>query len=530
MGIPYMTTVLLVLLVCVTACQCVLVETLYGWVRGFTTPEAKVFQGIPYASPPERWQHSQSPRRWVGVWDATYPRPMCLQAECRAIPEYCLPQMSEDCLYLNIYVPHDTGPGIYKSVMVFIPGGTFETDTAGGEAYNGERFVSKSDVILVTLNYRLGAMGFLVTGSEPGTARGNYGIRDQRLALEWVKTNIHNFGGDPEQVTLFGQSAGASSVAIHLTSGKAEHLFQRAIIQSAIFSVPFKTYELALTQGKSFSSALGCPHQDMECMKQKSALEIIDAQKNTTASTETFVQRLVPWIPHLDGNEVPMDTQAAFASGVFVRKPVMIGSTANEATSYTYGLFQAPLSRRGFFGFLLLLKPKIALKLFLRYYPRSATESREEVSQLLTDLVFTCSARKVARDHGRRRATWLYVFDYPQFVNSSRFIPVCRGKACHSAEIPYLFQTVHRSGFQLSLEDQRIADELLIYWSNFAKFGNPNGNPRIGQSRAMMWPRYSSESLFRFAGMIFTKPRSHVKLDYFGKVCNAFDQNDFRAK
>ncbi|XP_069137687.1 crystal protein-like [Argopecten irradians] len=536
MGVNYVTTtfVLLVVLSCVPVCLCVYAETLYGWVRGLVTPEAIAFLGIPYASPPERWQHSQPPPRWVGVWDATQPRPMCLQAECGSddVPGVCLPQMSEDCLYLNIYVPQDARPGGNKSVMVFIHGGGFDSYTAGAEIYNGERFVNKSDVILVTFNYRLGALGFLVTGSDSGTARGNYGIRDQRLALEWVKNNIRNFGGDPEQVTLFGQSAGATSVAIHLTSGNAEHLFKRAIIQSAPFSIPFKTYEQALAQGKSFSEALGCSQQDLGCMKQKTALEIIDAQKKTTTSG-TILQRFMPWMPHLDGNEVPMDIQAAFARGVFVRKPVMIGTAADEGTSYIYKTFQAPLSRGAFSAMLLLLKPKVAMNLFLRYYPRSVADAREEFSQLATDLVFTCPARKIARDLERRNTTWLYVFDYPwKFLNSSRFVPYCRDKACHAAEIPFLFQTVHRGGFQLSMEDQQIADELLIYWSNFAKFENPNGDPTAEtvQNRTLSWPRYSSRGPFRFAGMVFTKPRSHVELDYFGVVCNAFNQNDFRAK
>ncbi|XP_021370550.1 crystal protein-like [Mizuhopecten yessoensis] len=526
---------ILVLLGSVPVCLCVYAETLYGWVRGRVTPEAIVFLGIPYASPPERWEHSQPPPRWVGVWDATQPRPMCMQPECGADtpPGMCLSQMSEDCLYLNVFVPLDARPGGNKSVMVFIHGGAFESYTGGAEIYNGERFVNKGDVILVTFNYRLGALGFLVTGSEPGTAVGNYGIRDQRLAMEWVNGNIQNFGGDPGQVTLFGQSAGATSTAIHLTSGNAERLFQRAILQSVPFSIPFKTYEQALAQGKSFSAALNCSPQDKECLKQKSPVEIIDAQKKTSTSTGTLLQRFMPWIPHLDGNEVPLDLQSAFEKGVFVRKPVVLGTTANEGTSYIYRSFRAPLSRGAFSALLLLLKPRDAMNLFLRYYPRNMADAREEFSQLATDLVFTCPTRKIARDLERRNTTWLYVFDHSwRFLNRSRFMPYCRDKACHAAEIPFLFQSLHRGGFQLSMEEQQVADELLIYWTNFAKYENPNGDQTQEdvQNRTLSWPTYSSRGPFRFAGMVFSQPRSQVELDYFGVVCNAFDQNDFRAK
>ncbi|XP_060075840.1 crystal protein-like [Ylistrum balloti] len=537
MWINHVTTILrvFVLLGSVPVCMCVYAETLYGWVRGRVTPEAIVFQGIPYASPPERWEHSQPPPRWVGVWDATQPRPMCFQPECGAdeVPGVCLPQMSEDCLFLNLYVPVDARPGGNKSVMVFIHGGGFESYTAGADIYNGERFVNKGDVILVTFNYRLGALGFLVTGSGPGAAIGNYGIHDQRLALQWIKHNILNFGGDPEQVTLFGQSAGATSTAIHLTSGNAEHLFQRAILQSAPFSIPFKTYEQALDQGRSFSAELGCPTQDFECMKQKSPMEIIDAQKRTSTSTGTILQRFMPWAPHLDGNEVPLNLQSAFEMGVFVRKPVMLGTTANEGVPYIYKTFKAPLSRGAFSAMLFLLKPRDAMNLFLRYFPRNVADAREEFSQLATDLVFTCPTRKIARDLERRNATWLYVFDYPwKFLNTSRYVPYCKNKACHAAEIPFLFQSVHHGGFRLSMEDQHVADELLIYWTNFAKFENPNGDPteEAVQNRTLSWPLYTSRGPFRFAGMVFKQPQSQVELDYFGVVCNAFDQNDFRAK
>ncbi|CAF5199309.1 unnamed protein product, partial [Rotaria magnacalcarata] len=215
-------------------------------VLGYETPMARVFYGIPFAQPPVgplRWNRPVAISRWAPkVINATKPPPACPQRSCDIHSLLCPTNISEDCLYLNIFTPllNISSRSSLLPVMIFITGGTFQFLGASLPIYEAERFVNTTNVICVFIQYRLGALGFLATGTGPNDLHGNYGILDQRVSIAWVNENIDIFGGDPNQITLFGQSAGAQSTALHYVTSEMQSFFQAAIIQSSPMLLPFR--------------------------------------------------------------------------------------------------------------------------------------------------------------------------------------------------------------------------------------------------------------------------------------------------
>ncbi|XP_062616632.1 crystal protein-like [Saccostrea cucullata] len=509
--------------------ECVFVETAHGWIQGKVTDSAIVFLGVPFAQPPGRWEDPREPSRWDNMWDARYVRPMCLQPPCGAnqMLGLCIREMSEDCLYLNVYMPLNTAPSSGKAVMVFLHGGAFESFTAGADIYNAELFAKRGDVIVVTVNYRLGALGFLVTGTGPGSATGNYGIKDQRLALEWVNKNIQKFGGNPENVTLFGQSAGALSALIHLTSRKADKLFQRAIIQSGPFSIPPKSFQDAYSQGVEFSRNLNCSPQNIRCLRRRLPMEVVRAQR-ATGATGNVLQRFLPWSPHYDGDEVPVNPHTAIEKGLLANKSLIIGTTAHEGLTYVYNIFTSPMNMMTYSGLLLMINQNEAFTWLSRYSPKNSRDAREALSELATDYIFTCPTRQIAEDLSlSQHKVWLYVFDHGmKFLNGTGIMENCHDNACHGGDIPYLFQNLQKV-FPLNQEEIRLENDILIYWTNFAKHGNPNGASTNNSS--VVWPSYDQTSELPRAVMYFKVPTSNVTLDYKGPICDKFNKMDFRG-
>ena len=257
------------------------INTTGGVVQGISTSSANEYLGIPYAAPPTgplRWKAPQ-PASWSGVLQAKTLPPIC--------PQPAGPlggaSLSEDCLYLNVYAPSSGGSGL--PVMVWIHGGAFKTGT--GDTYNGSTLV-QSGVIVVTLNYRLGYLGFLATpgldGESPGGASGDYGLMDQQAALRWVKANARSFGGDPDRVTVFGQSAGGQSVLDQLVSPTAANLFQRAIVESGGYAFTLPSLATADAKGVAFAKAVGCTSgSDVSCLRALPVSAIV-AQENPSSS------------------------------------------------------------------------------------------------------------------------------------------------------------------------------------------------------------------------------------------------------
>ncbi|XP_035683146.1 crystal protein-like [Branchiostoma floridae] len=247
------------------------VKTKYGAIQGVYVEQGSMFLGIPFAAPPVgdlRWKPPQPPAPWApGTFMATN-----VSFECVPINNITLGlgrngNTSEDCLYLNVFVPMITNTSEKLPVFFWIHGGDFLLGSAMDPLYDGRFLANSTRTVVVAANYRLSALGFLVAGQGEGAATGNYGILDQIAALQWVQDNIAEFGGDKDRVTIFGQSAGAYSVVLHMTLGKSDHLFHRAIAASPPLSLFFKTRLEALLFGDDFARLLNCTPGDMDCMR-----------------------------------------------------------------------------------------------------------------------------------------------------------------------------------------------------------------------------------------------------------------------
>src|SRR5215468_9562826 len=310
------------------------VITQQGRVRGVERSDVRAFLGIPYAAPPVgdlRWKPPQIHAPWSHVLDATKFRGHCAQGPNLTGTS----STSEDCLFLNVYVPNADDDDAQqrktphlRAVMVWIHGGALTFGQS--DDFDGSMLATLGDVIVVTINYRLGALGFLahpaLTAESPNHASGNYGIMDQQFALQWVQRNIIAFGGDPNKVTIFGQSAGGLSVLSHLASPGAGGLFHRAIVQSSgLLALP--TLAVGEAQGALFANAVGCPDQSAQCLRSRPVEQIL-AHQGDVASISTLHPIVTPVV---DGFALPRSLQVAIATGQINRVPVINGMNHDDA-------------------------------------------------------------------------------------------------------------------------------------------------------------------------------------------------------
>ncbi len=299
-----------------------------GLVRGTTAGTVDEFLGIPYAAPPTgnlRWRPPAPPASWEGVRDATQFGPSCPQP---TVNNPYLPPgpISEDCLYLNVYTPTSrSSSGAGRPVLVWIHGGGLVQD--GARNYDGSKLAADGTVV-VTINYRLGALGFLAhpaLASRPGGPAGNYGLMDQQAALRWVQRNIAQFGGDPHNVTIAGQSAGGLSVLAQMVSPGARGLFQRAIVQSGTFALNQQPLATAEAAGQTFATAVGCPDQSAACLRNVPVSDLV---------SKFGVE--IPGV--VDGSVLTQPIGTALARGQFARVPVINGITHDEELLFVAGL------------------------------------------------------------------------------------------------------------------------------------------------------------------------------------------------
>src|SRR6516164_5752942 len=305
-----------------------IVRTDDGFVRGMAAGTVDEFLGLPYAAPPTgnlRWRPPAPPAAWDGVRDATQFGPSCPQVlDPKLNPELPPGAISEDCLYLNVYAPppsmNDQGG---RPVLVWIHGGGLVQD--GARDYDGSKLAADG-IVVVTINYRLGALGFLAHPALASHgAAGNYGLMDQQAALRWVQRNIGRFGGDPGNVTIAGQSAGGLSVLAQMVSPGARGLFQRAIVQSGTFALNQRPLATAEAAGQTFATAVGCPDQTAACLRN--------------APVSALVSNFGTEIPGVvDGSVLTQPIGTALASGQFARVPVINGITHDEELLFVAGL------------------------------------------------------------------------------------------------------------------------------------------------------------------------------------------------
>jgi para-nitrobenzyl esterase len=468
------------------------IPTNNGPVRGTDTPAMKEYLGIPYAAPPVgdlRWRPPQPHARWHGPLDATHFGNHCPQP---ASP-FGIKSDTEDCLFLNVFVPNNgPGKGHTKNlpVMFWIHGGGL----AVGESddYDPSRLV-KQGVIVVTINYRLGLLGFLahpaLTAESPDHASGDYGLMDQQAALRWVKQNITKFGGDPGNVTIFGQSAGGLSVHAQLASPLAAGLFNRAIAQSGAYALSLPSLASAESRGATVAdNSLGCASQTAACLRSVPIDTLLAAQPTTEGSV----------LPNVDGKVLPQSLKAAFDSGQFNRVPVIEGSTHDEfsifyATNieFVFGVLPAFFYAPVVSIFLQTVGQTVNPADVLAEYPinQYGNSVALAVTAIGTDALFACPGRRAAESLSQYVPTRAYEFNDPNVPQV--FVPPASFPyhAYHASELLSLFDSPPRGGHApLTPDEESLAAAMIGYWSQFGKSGDPNS------AGAPEWPAFTPTS------------------------------------
>ncbi|HUY81323.1 MAG TPA: carboxylesterase family protein [Acidobacteriaceae bacterium] len=461
-------------------------------VGGVTTMGPYVFKGIPYAAPPIgplRWHPPQPPAHWQGVRDATKFGPACMQRPYSQIPASA---MSEDCLYLNIWTSN-LHPAIAAPVMVFIPGGGFVAGSGSQPGYDGTNLAMRGAVV-VTINYRLGVFGFFahpdLTAASPHHSSGNYGLLDQMAALRWVRANIAAFGGNPHNVTVFGESAGASCIGYLMVSPLARDLFDKAILESPdiLFTAAPELHKeyagltsmeaigLAVTphisglQGLSDSAIIKRANSAAKKLLGPGGAGRSRLRPETSLNNPNSVQ--VPWAPIVDGYVIPAQPAKLYAEKRYLHLPTMAGTNANEAN-----LFLTHYHPDNTASFTAWVQRNFApcAKTVLAYYgPSTPAQAHHAASHLITDAVFLQSTFLFARDtHG-----FLYRF--------SRVSPSAEKSglgAFHSAELPYVFGHTRKPGTHYVELDHHLSDTMMTTWIHFARTGNPSLTNASGWTR-----------------------------------------------
>jgi para-nitrobenzyl esterase len=443
------------------------VQTASGAVRGVVAPDHRLFAGIPYAAPPIgplRWQAPAPAPAWQGIRDGTHPGPRCIQDP--GVDLELGRQTDEDCLTLNVWTPLTTDD--HRPVMVWIHGGGFANGSSG--VYVANELASRGDIIVVTINYRLGALGFLAHPALglPGDV-GNYGLADQQAALRWVRDNIAKFGGDPGKVTVAGESAGGASVCDHLVAPDSAGLFRAAIIQSG----PCQA-QLALPAAEKISldyaAEVGCGQPESAAL----CLRALPADKLREPVWYYSIGREALSGPVTGTKVLPVDPIAGFTEKRAARVPVLIGSNRDEFT-----LFVALQYLRGQ-GYTAAQYPDLLKETFgpnayavEANYPLSSYASVPlAYSAAVTDGVFACEADRMADVLSETEPVYAYEFndrDAPA-PDALRHLPFPVG-ASHSLELRYLFDIGNAP--PLNPAQRALADQMIDYWTRFVTSGSP---------------------------------------------------------
>jgi para-nitrobenzyl esterase len=464
------------------------VRTDAGVVRGVTVTGGYAFRGLPYAAPPTgdlRWQAPHHPASWKGIRDAADFGPTCPQVLDSG---FAGPgPFSEDCLYLNVSTP-TLHPNARRPVLVWIHGGGFTEDASRN--YDGSKLAAEGTVV-VTINYRLGALGFLAhpaLASRPGGPAGNYGLMDQQAALHWVHRNIEKFGGDPNNVTIAGQSAGGVSVLAHLVSHRSRGLFQRAIVESGAFALNQQSLADAETAGKAFAASVGCPDQTASCLRSLPVAKLV------------VPGSAIPGV--VDGKVLKEQIGTALAAGRFSHVPLLNGINHDEDFLFVVGLGVA-VSGGTFVGVpknvtsdtyesaiasVLGVTSARASAIAAEYPLPAGAYVPAVLSTVVADANFACPALQVDRWSSRYAPTFAYQFDddsAPQrFAPPGALPPI----ATHSSEIQYLLDQPNTPvPATLNADQAKLAATMRAAWAAFAATGNAS-------TAAVPWPSFNNGS------------------------------------
>ncbi len=468
--------------------ETIVVETATGKLAGLRKAGILSFRGIPFAKPPLgplRWRMGEPCAPWIGVRDATRFASVCPQAigQIEALTGSVIGEPSEDCLYLNIWTPGCDGGK--RPVMVWIHGGAFAIGAGSQGIYNG-RHLSARDVVVVTFNYRLGAFGFLnlsdaTDGHAPGT--GAEGLGDQILALDWVKRHIATFGGDPGNVTLFGESAGGMSIGALLASPAARGLFHKAILQSGAAHIGYDR-ERSARVARALLDALGGNAEDAARLAELPADAILKAQTAVLAAArgarDPRKLGALPFQPTVDGAVLPVRPIEAVRAGSANGIALLTGTTREEWKLFTAADPRLRLmSTKGLAERVTRLAREAAPAMLEAYDEGSPFE---RFNAIMTDKNFTLPMARLAQAQGAHAPVYVYRFDWRS--------PLLGGimGSCHALELGFVFgthgQRLSSAFFGSGPAAEALANAMMDCWTEFARTTNPAANT-VGA-----WPRY----------------------------------------
>lgn len=492
------------------------VRVAQGTLHGQTAGQVTSFKGVPFAAPPVgdlRWRPPAAPADWSGVREARAFGPACMQMRA---PQPGAPPMaqSEDCLYLNVWTPASAKAGRKLPVMVWIHGGSFTGGAGSIPFYDGTHFAERG-VVLVTVNYRLGRLGFFahpaLTAESPNGALGNYGIMDNIAALKWVKANIAAFGGDPDNVTLFGESAGGILVNFLMTAPDARGLFQKAISQSGFgrsAGVPIRGEAVRTGEkvGLAYAASVGIASSGPTAAK---ALRALSAEQLSVPAGGIGAPGQPG--PMVDGLVIPEPPPQAFAEGHEAKIPYIAGGNSWEASLFPQTARQPELT-------LARLGPARS-QVMAAYGGDPAGVAQD----LTTETTVIEPDRHLARLHTKNgQKAWTYYFSYVPAAERGEV----RGTS-HGGEIQYVFNNLRdepvtfggRSLPAATPQDRKIAEAAMAYWIAFAKRSDP------GAAGGPAWPAYTraSDAVLEFgADGVRVRPAFHkATLDLVEQLAEA---------
>ncbi len=507
------------------------IRTNSGRLQGLVGTAMIQYLGIPYAAAPAgamRWTPPTPVSPWTGIFQATQFGNVCTQVDPQDVAVIKTKTIGdEDCLFLNVYAPigkkrlKPTG----RAVMVWIHGGGL--NKGAGSDFDPSPLVEGGDVIVVTINYRLGMLGFLAQQAldSEGHDAGNYGFMDQQLALHWVNDNIAAFGGDPSRITICGESAGGLSIYSQLASLQVGGLFERAIAQSGAYAgfspdyrdniIPIAAAESAgndfVHSGAEMTTAAGCPDQTTAtCLRALGAATLVLTQVN----------KKYPTLPVIDGTLLTQTPGDAFNSGAFNRVPVITGNNHDEYR-YFVATELAPVSNSQYDGvfngvFGSTIKSSVEAEYPLSIPTPPANQTELQLSAAGTDGIFVCAARRAERGLAQFVNVWAYEFNDTSAPHPAKPVIDFPWGAYHSADVQFLLNRIGPPAPAFTDDEKTLSTAMISYWTHFAKKGNPNS------TSTPHWDRYNSKIDER-QSFFPPNPLVETGADFdAGHVCSAY--------